>query len=404
MPELSPSAPLPLAGVRVLELGQLVAAPFCGMLLAAFGAEVIKIEPPVGGDPMRTWRKLYRGTSLWWYSMGRNKKSITLDLRHPQGQALFRRLVADGADVVVENFRPGRLEEWGLGPDDLARLQPGLVMVRISGFGQTGPYAQRPGFAAIAEALGGLRHLTGEPGRPPVRTGVSLGDTLAGLHGALGALLALRQRDASGRGQVVDTAIHESVFNMMESLLPEYDVLGYVRQPAGAALPGIVPSNTYACADGRLIVIGGNSDAIYRRLMDAIGRGDLARDPELQANPGRVARGGEIDAAIATWTARRPFDEVFRALEAAEVPVGPINDIADIARDPQFAARGMFESFSLEDGQPIRIPKVVPELSETPSRTHWLGPALGSHNREIFCGRLGLAPEELDALRSGGIV
>jgi formyl-CoA transferase len=403
MPEPSPSA-LPLAGVRVLELGQLVAAPFCGMLLAAFGAEVIKIEPPGGGDPMRTWRKLYRGTSLWWYSMGRNKKSITLDLRHPQGQALFRRLVADGADVVVENFRPGRLEEWGLGPDDLARLQPGLVMVRISGFGQTGPYARRPGFAAIAEALGGLRHLTGEPGRPPVRTGVSLGDTLAGLHGALGALLALRQRDASGRGQVVDTAIHESVFNMMESLLPEYDVLGYVRQPAGAALPGIVPSNTYACAGGRLIVIGGNSDAIYRRLMEAIGRGDLAADPELQDNPGRVARGGEIDAAIAAWTAARPFDEVFRALEAAEVPVGPINDIADIARDPQFAARGMFESFSLEDGQPIRIPKVVPELSETPSRTHWLGPALGSHNREIFCGRLGLAPEELDSLRTGGIV
>jgi crotonobetainyl-CoA:carnitine CoA-transferase CaiB-like acyl-CoA transferase len=310
----------------------------------------------------------------------------------------------DGADVVVENFRPGRLEEWGLGPDDLARLQPGLVMVRISGFGQTGPYAQRPGFAAIAEALGGLRHLTGEPGRPPVRTGVSLGDTLAGLHGALGALLALRQRESSGRGQVVDTAIHEAVFNMMESLLPEYDVLGYVRQPAGAALPGIVPSNTYACADGRLIVIGGNSDAIYRRLMDAIGRGDLARDPQLAHNPGRVERGEEIDAAITAWTAARPFEEVFRALERAEVPVGPINDIADIARDPQFAARGTFESFPLEDGRPIRIPKVAPELSATPSRTRWLGPALGSHNREIFCERLGLGPDELDALHADGIV
>jgi formyl-CoA transferase len=374
------------------------------MLLGAYGAEVIKIEPPGGGDPMRTWRKLYRGTSLWWYSIGRNKKSITLDLRRPGGQQLFRRLVANGADVLIENFRPGRLEEWGLGFEALERLRPGLVMVRISGFGQTGPYAQRPGFAAIAEALGGLRYLTGEPGRPPVRTGVSLGDTLAGLHGALGALLALRQREASGRGQVVDTAIHESVFNMMESLLPEYDALGYVRQPAGAALPGIVPSNTYACRDGRLIVIGGNNDAIYRRLMQAIGREDLARDPELQHNPGRVARAEEIDAAISAWTGARPFEQVFGALEAAEVPVGPINDIADIARDPQFAARGMFERFTLEDGRPLRIPRVVPELSATPSRTNWLGPALGSHNREIYCGELGLSPEELEALRADGVV
>jgi formyl-CoA transferase len=394
----------PLAGIRVLELGQLVAAPFCGMLLGAYGAEVIKVEPPAEGDPMRTWRKLYRGTSLWWYSIARNKKSITLDLRRPAGQQLLRRLVADGADVLIENFRPGRLEEWGLGFEALERLRPGLVMVRISGFGQTGPYAQRPGFAAIAEALAGLRYLTGEPGRPPVRTGVSLGDTLAGLHAALGALLALRQREASGRGQVVDTAIHESVFNMMESLLPEYDALGYVRQPAGAALPGIVPSNTYACRDGRLIVIGGNSDAIYRRLMQAIGREDLAHDPELQHNPGRVARGAEIDAAISAWTGARPFEQVFHALEAAEVPVGPINDIASIARDPQFAARGMFESFTLEDGRPLRIPKVVPELSATPSRTNWLGPALGAHNREIYCERLGLSPEELEALRADGIV
>jgi len=399
----SPSA-LPLAGVRVLELGQLVAAPFCGMLLAAFGAEVVKIEPPGKGDPMRTWRKLYGGTSLWWYSIGRNKKSITLDLRRARGQQLFRRLVSDGADVVIENFRPGRLEQWGLGFDELQRLQPGLVMVRISGFGQTGPYAQRPGFAAIAEAVGGLRYLTGEPGRPPVRTGVSLGDTLAGLHAALGALLALRQRERSGRGQVVDAAIHESVFNMMESLLPEYDALGFVRQPAGAALPGIVPSNTYACRDGRLIVIGGNSDAIYRRLMEAIGRSDLASDPELAQNPGRVTRAEEIDSAISAWTAERPFEEVFRALEAAEVPVGPINDISDIARDPQFAARGMFESFTLADGRPLRIPKIVPELSESPSHTNWLGPELGAHNREIYCERLGLGPDELEAFAAEGIV
>jgi formyl-CoA transferase len=395
----------PLAGVRVLELGQLVAAPFCGMLLGAFGAEVIKVEPPGRGDPMRTWRKLYRDTSLWWYSIARNKKSITLDLRQKAGQALFRRLVASGTDVLIENFRPGRLEEWGLGFEALEHLQPGLVMVRISGFGQSGPYARRPGFAAIAEAMSGLRHLTGEPGRPPVRTGVSLGDTLAGLHAAFGALLALRQRERDGgRGQVVDAAIYESVFNMMESLLPEYDALGFVRQPAGAGLPGIVPSNTYACGDGRLIVIGGNSDAIYRRLMRAIGRADLADDPGLQHNPGRVTRAAEIDAAIGDWTARRPYDQVFAALEAAEVPVGPINDIADIARDPQFQARGMFESVELPDGRPLRIPKVVPELSRTPSRTHWIGPALGAHNREIYVDRLGLTDPELDALRADGVV
>jgi formyl-CoA transferase len=396
---------LPLAGVRVLELGQLVAAPFCGMLLGAFGAEVVKVEPPGSGDPMRTWRKLYQGTSLWWYSIARNKKSITLDLRRAEGQALFRRLVADGADVLIENFRPGRLEQWGLGYDALARLQPGLVMVRISGYGQTGPYAQRPGFAAIAEAMGGLRHLTGEPGRAPVRTGVSLGDTLAGLHAAFGALLALRQRDArGGRGQVVDAAIYESVFNMLESLLPEYDALGFVRQPAGAALPGIVPSNTYACGDGRLIVIGGNSDAIYRRLMAAIGRADLARDPALQHNPGRVERAAEIDAAIEAWTGARPYAEVFAALESAEVPVGPINDIAQIARDPQFAARGMFETFPLPDGRPLRVPKVVPELSATPSRTRWLGPGLGAHNREIYVGRLGLRESDLAELEAAGVV
>jgi formyl-CoA transferase len=402
---MSAASDAPLAGVRVIELGQLVAAPFCGMLMGAFGAEVIKVEPPGGGDPMRTWRKLYDGTSLWWYSIARNKKSITLDLRKEEGRALLRRLVAAGADVLIENFRPGRLEEWGLGFESLAALQPGLVLVRISGFGQTGPYAQRPGFAAIAEAIGGLRYLTGEPGRPPVRTGVSLGDTLAGLHAAFGALLALRQRDArGGRGQVVDTAISESVFNMLESLLPEYDALGFVRQPAGAALPGIVPSNTYPCSDGRLIVIGGNSDAIYRRLMSAIGRADLAGDPALQHNPGRVERGAEIDAAIAAWTRARPYDEVFARLEAAEVPVGPINDIAAVARDPQFEARGMFERFALPDGRPLRVPKVVPELSATPSCTRWLGPALGEHNREIYQDRLGLGAAELEALARAGVI
>jgi formyl-CoA transferase len=403
---VSAAAPAALAGVRVLELGQLIAAPFAGMLLGAFGAEVIKVEPPGGGDPMRVWRKLHAGTSLWWYSIARNKKSITLDLRQPRGQELLRQLVAVGTDVVIENFRPGRLEEWGLGYPALAALQPGLVLVRVSGFGQSGPYAQRPGFAAIAEAMGGLRHLTGEPGRAPVRTGVSLGDTLAGLHAALGALLALYARDAGGarRGQVVDAAIYESVFNMMESLLPEYDKLGYVREPAGAQLPGIVPSNTYRCGDGKLIVIGGNNDSIYRRLMRAVGRPDLAEDPALATNPGRVARAAEIDAAIEAWTSQRPLPRVQAELERAEVPVGPIYDIADIARDPHYRARAMFESVRLPDGSPLAVPRVAPALSHTPAQTHWPGPELGAHNAEIYGGRLGLSPAELDALRARKVI
>jgi formyl-CoA transferase len=409
MEQQSPEPPPvagPLAGVRVLELGQLIAAPFCGMLLGAFGAEVVKVEPPGRGDPMRSWRRLRDGTSLGWYSIARNKKSITLDLRKERGQALFRKLVGAGADVVIENFRPGRMEAWGLGFEALHALRPGLVMVRVSGFGQTGPYARRPGFAAIAEAMGGLRYLTGEPGRPPVRTGVSLGDTLAGLHGALGAVMALYHRDRGGtaRGQVVDTAIYESVFNMMESLLPEYDADGFVRGPAGARLPGIVPSSTYPCSDGKLIVIGGNNDSIFKRLMYAIERPDLAEDPQLARNPGRVERADEIDAAIGAWTSRRDFSEVFAALEDAEVPVGPIYDISDIARDAQFLARGMFERVQLRDGASLQIPKVVPQLSETPSATRWIGPELGAHNDEIYTGLLGLDTSELDSLRRESII
>ncbi len=400
------SAKLPLEGVRVLELGQLIAGPFTGFQLAGFGAEVIKVEPPGTGDPMRIWRKLDGGTSLWWYSLSRNKKSITLDLRAPEGRELIRALVRGGVDVLVENFRPGRMEQWGLGFEELRALNPRLVMTRISGYGQTGPYARRPGFASVAEGIGGLRYVTGEPGRPPVRAGISLGDTLAGLHAAFGTLVAIYQRDAggTGRGQLVDAAIYESVFNMMESLLPEYDRLGHVRERSGAKLEGIVPSSTYVCRDGRYVIIGGNGDSIFRRLMGAIGRDDLARDPRLAHNPGRVEHEAEIDAAIEGWTGARSLPEVLEALEKAEVPAGPILSIADIAEDPQYRARAMFETVRTPDGRPLRVPRVVPLLGDTPAETRWVGPALGAHNEEIYGGLLGLGADEIERLRAAGTI
>lgn len=382
-----------LQGVRVLELGQLIAGPFAGALLASFGAEVIKVEPPEGGDPMRSWRMRHAGTSLWWYSIARNKKSITLDLRDPRAPALLKRLVQK-SDIVLENFRPGRLEEWGLGYDVLAREQPGLIMVRVSGWGQDGPYASRPGFASVAEGIGGLRYLVGDPDRPPVRTGVSIGDTIAGLHAVIGALTALHHREKTGRGQVVDAAIYESIFQMLESVLPEYDFFGHVRERTGAKLAGIVPTNTYRCRDGKYVIIGGNGDSIFQRLMRAAGRPDLASDPRLAGNPGRVEHEAEIDAAIEAYTSQHDFDAVLAALQAADVPAGPIYSIADIVRDPQYLARGMFESFELPDGRPLKIPAVVPKLSETPAQTAWLGPALGQHNDEIYGELLGLGPEE----------
>jgi formyl-CoA transferase len=390
----------------VLELGQLLAGPFAGCLLAGFGAEVIKVEPPRGGDPMRSWRRLEHGTSLWWYAIGRNKKSITLDLRDPRGAELVRRLVAGGVDVVIENFRPGRMERFGLGFEALRALNPRLVMARVSGYGQTGPYAGRPGFASVAEGIGGLRYVTGEPDRPPVRAGISLGDSLAGLHAALGVLLAIYRRDAggSGRGQLVDAAIYESVFAMMESLLPEYDRQGHVRERSGAKLEGIVPSSTYRCRDGRYVIVGGNGDSIFRRLMQAVGREDLARDPRLAHNPGRVEHEAEIDAAIERFTSGRSYAEVLEALERADVPAGPIYSIADIASDPHYAARGMFEPVELPDGSRLRVPRLVPLLSETPATTRWAGPELGAHNDEIYGGLLGLGAGEREALRAAGVI
>ncbi len=370
----------PLAGLKVLELGQLIAGPFAGKTLGDFGAEVIKVEPPGTGDPLRQWRLLHDGTSVWWQVQSRNKKSVALDLRTEPGRADVRRLAAE-CDVLIENFKPGTMEKWGLGFDELARDNPGLIMLRISGYGQTGPYRDLPGFAVVAEAMGGMRHLMGEPGRAPVRAGVSLGDTLAALHGVIGVLLALQARARTGRGQVVDVALFEAVFNCMESLLPEYSAFGAVREPAGSALPGIAPSNAYRCADGQ-VVIGGNGDSIYRRLMTAIGRADLAEAPDLAHNAGRVARIDEIDAAITQWTVQRPVDTVVAALQAVQVPVGRIYTVRDIAADPHYRARQMIERIVTADGLALEVPGVVPKLSDTPGGLFRPAPRLGEHDGE----------------------
>ncbi len=384
-PDQAGPAPLPLSGLRVLELGQLIAGPFAGKMLGDFGADVIKVEPPGSGDPLRKWRMLKDGTSVWWQVQSRNKRSIALDLRCAEGQDLCRRLAAE-ADVVIENFKPGTLEGWGLGYDALSRDNPGLVMLRISGYGQDGPYADRPGFGVIAEAMGGLRHLSGEPDRLPVRVGVSIGDTLAALHGVIGVLLALYHRRASGaagKGQVIDVALYEAVFNCMESLLPEYSAFGAVREPAGSALPGIAPSNAYRCADGA-VLIGGNGDSIYRRLMDLIGRPDLRDAPDLASNDGRARRSAELDAAIGGWTAQRPLAEVLEGLTRARVPAGRIYTARDIAEDPHYRARGMIQRIATAEGYELDVPGVVPKLSATPGRLSTLAPALGSHTAEVL--------------------
>lgn len=374
----------PLAGLKVLELGQLIAGPFAGKTLADFGAEVIKVEPPGTGDPLRQWRLLHQGESVWWQVQSRNKKSVTLDLRQEADRAIARQLAAE-ADVLIENFRPGLMEDWGLGYETLAVANPRLIMLRISGYGQSGPYRDLPGFAVVAEAMGGLRHLMGEPGRPPVRAGVSLGDTLAALHGVIGVLLALQARAKTGRGQVVDVALYESVFNCMESLLPEYSAFGAVREPAGSALPGIAPSNAYRCADGQ-VVIGGNGDSIFKRLMTAIGREDLGQDPALAGNAGRAARVDELDAAITAWTVQRPVSVVVDTLQAARVPVGRIYTARDIAEDPHYRARGMIERIVTASGLALDVPGVVPKLSATPGAIRSLAPSLGEHNAELLPG------------------
>jgi crotonobetainyl-CoA:carnitine CoA-transferase CaiB-like acyl-CoA transferase len=394
---------LPLENIRVIELGSLVAAPYAAALFAQFGAEVIKVEPPETGDPLRKWRKLHKGTSYWWYIQSRNKKSITLNLKSPEARDIVLELVRR-ADVVIENFRPGTLEAWGLGWSDLSAVNPSLIMLRISGYGQTGPYRDRPGFAAVAEAIGGLRYVTGFPDRPPVRTGVSLGDTLASLYGTIGALIALRHvKDNRGAGQYIDVALYESVFAIMESLVPEYAALGHERERTGSSLPGISPSNTYACSDGRYVVIAGNGDGIFRRLMQAIDRSDLADDQALAHNDGRVAQNARLDAAITDFTSRHALDQVLKTLEAAEVPCSSVYSAADIFADAHYRARQMIETRALPDGSPIALPGIVPKLSATPGATRWVGPDLGEHTREILA-TIGVDDEGFDRLKAAGVV
>ncbi len=398
-----PATPLPLQGIRVVELGTLIAGPYASSLLAQFGADVVKVESPEVGDPLRSWRKLHDGTSYWWYSQSRNKKSITVNLKVPEGQDIVRKLVRE-ADIVIENFRPGVLEGWGLGWNDLVAINPRLVMVRVSGYGQTGPERDRPGFAAIAESMGGLRHVTGYPDRPPVRVGVSIGDSLASLYGSFGAMLALHHVKVNGGvGQLVDVALYEAVFGVMESLIPEYAALGHVRERTGSSLPGITPSNTYPCDDGRYVIIAGNSDGIFRRLMAVIGRPDLADDPALKHNAGRVAHDVRIDQAIGAWTRAHTLEHVLATLDAAEVPGGKIYTAADIHADPHYAARGMIVTHALPDGAPIDLPGIVPKLSATPGQTLWLGPKLGEHTAAVLAA-LGIDEAQQAALRAAHVI
>jgi formyl-CoA transferase len=391
-----------LAGLKVLELGQLIAGPFAAKTLADFGADVVKIEPPGAGDPLRKWRLLKEGTSVWWQVQSRNKRSLALDLRTPEGQDVVRRL-AQEADVLIENFRPGAMEGWNLAPEDLLAANPRLIVLRISGYGQTGPYRNRPGFGVVAEAMGGLRHLTAELGRVPVRVGVSIGDTLAALHGVIGILLALQHRHASGLGQVIDVALYEAVFNCMESLLPEYSAFGAVREAAGSALPGIAPTNAYRCRDGGYALIAGNGDSIFKRLMTLIGREDLGQDPALADNAGRVTRVAELDAAIGTWTALRTVDEVLAALDGASVPAGRIYTVADIAADPHYRARGMLDEVQMDDGSTLAVPGIVPKLSATPGHHRRNAPTLGQDSAAVL-REIGLTDTQIAALREKGIV
>lgn len=393
----------PLEGIRVIEIGQLLAGPFAGCMLAYFGAEVIKIEPPEG-DPIRGWRVLDNGTSLWWRSIGRNKKSITLDLKKAEGREIAKKLMAT-ADVVIENFRPGVMEDWGLGPDEIKKNNPRLVYARISGYGQTGPYANKPGFASVCEGISGFRYVNGFPDEAPVRPNLSIGDTISGIHAALGIVLALfeRDRNASGNGQVVDVALYESMFNLLEAVIPEFDGAGVVRQPSGTTVTGIVPTNTYRCRNGKYVVIGGNGDSIFQRLMTIAGYPDMASDPRMANNAGRVIHEQEIDNALAAWCMSKDSTEILQLLEEARVPGGPIYNVEDMFKDPHFNARGLFEQVEI-DGKPLKIPAILPRLSNTPGRTDWPGGKIGSHTQEILANLLAMSDADIEQLRQSGVI
>ena len=394
----------PLDGIRVIELGQLLAGPFAGCMLAYFGAEVIKVEPPGKGDPIRNWREVQDGTSLWWRSLARNKKCITLDLKSEKGCELAKDLI-DSADVLIENFRPGVLEKWGLGPDVFKETNPKLIFARISGYGQTGPYAKKAGFASVCEGMSGFRYVNGFPGEAPVRPNLSIGDTIAGIHTALGICLALLERNQSetGEGQVVDVALYESMFNLMEAVVPEYDGAGVVREPSGTTVTGIVPTNTYRCQDGKYVVIGGNGDSIFQRLMEAAGLPEMGNDPRLAGNAGRVEHEADLDQALATWCASLASQQILALLEEHRVPGGPMYNVEDMMQDEHFNERGMFEQVEI-NGKPLKIPAILPKLDRTPGKTEWPGPALGCHNQEVFEQVLGLSKKEISELKSNDVI
>ena len=392
----------PLSGYRVIELGQLLAGPFAGCMLGYFGAEVIKIESPNGGDPIRNWRQMKDGTSLWWYSLARNKKSVTIDLKTKAGIELVKQLI-DTADIVIENFRPGVVENWGIGPDEFKQSNPKLVYARISGYGQTGPYASKPGFASVCEGISGFRYVNGHPDQAPVRPNLSIGDTISGIHAALGICLALLEQKNSGKGQVVDVALYESMFNLMEAVVPEYDGANVIRQPSGSTVTGIVPTNTYRCLDGKYVVIGGNGDSIFVRLMTAAGYPDMACDPALSSNAGRVEHEVKIDQALSSWCAENDSVSILAILDENAVPGGPIYNVEDMVNDEHFKARGLFESVEI-NGEALKIPAILPKLSNTPGATRWAGPALGSHTHDVLGSLLGLSGEKLTQLAQEGVI
>ncbi|MEJ6597599.1 MAG: CaiB/BaiF CoA-transferase family protein [Gammaproteobacteria bacterium] len=392
----------PLSGYRVIELGQLLAGPFAGCMLGYFGAEVIKIETPNGGDPIRNWRQMKDGTSLWWYSLARNKKSVTIDLKTKTGIELVKRLI-NSADIVIENFRPGVVEDWGIGPKEFKQSNPKLVYARISGYGQTGPYASKPGFASVCEGISGFRYVNGHPEQAPVRPNLSIGDTISGIHAALGICLALLEQKTSGTGQVVDVALYESMFNLMEAVVPEYDGANVIRQPSGSTVTGIVPTNTYRCLDGKYVVIGGNGDSIFQRLMTAAGYPAMAQDPALASNSGRVEHEVSIDKALCDWCAANNASHILHILDLNRVPGGPIYNVEDMVADPHFNARGLFENVQI-NGETLKIPAILPKLDKTPGSTRWPGPELGSHNHQVLNEILGLSEVELTQLAQDGVI